>query len=236
MPRIKAYKGNRAIIPVDVAKVSTAYRCPFTEALFNTKRQYVTHLKDLRKTRMHAMARKARHRRLRDDLNNQPTFEKIIEWANNHPEFFFDNAMLHDPFERDSKNYAAKRLEFEFKITELSLRWSPHVSNTHDAPYNGVTNWGHYKEDAPTGYPGWQGRISYKMTSINTFASRVLENTGINTGTGGGGGDNTYSYGVIFFDNDWPNITGRREKYNTAHQLGGPAFEWFKYTNGKVHT
>lgn len=233
MPRIKAYKGNRAIIPVDTARVSTAYRCPFTDAIFSTKRQYVSHLKDLRKDKMHAAARKARRRRLRNEFNNQPTFEKVIEWANNHPEFFFDNAAIHDPFGRLHKNYAQDRLEFEFEITKLNLRWHPHVSNSHAAPYNGVKNWSGRDETLPTGYPGWQGHISVKMSRIATFSSSVFDGTGINTGGGGGGGSGRYSYNVIFFDDDWPALAKRRERFSTMNSLGGPAFEYFLYDNGR---
>lgn len=237
MPRIKAYKfrhSTKIIIPVDESRLSTAYRCPFTNEIFGTKKQYVSHLKELRETRMHDAARRARHRRLRDDLNNQPSFEKVIEWVANHPEFFFDNAYITDPFARDTKRVAEKRMTFEIKILNLDLYWDPCVSNTHDAPYDGVTNWGGHHEDRPRGYPGWHGRITYKMTDINTFASRALEKTGINTGTGGGGGDGIYSYGVTFFDADWPAITRYREKHSTAESLGGKGYTRFNYNYGEA--
>jgi hypothetical protein len=41
MPRIKAYKGNRSIIPVEEARVSTAFRCPWTDKLFGAKQQFL---------------------------------------------------------------------------------------------------------------------------------------------------------------------------------------------------
>lgn len=237
MPRIKAYKfrhSTNIIIPVDESRLSTAYRCPFTNEIFGTKKKYVAHLKELRKDRMHRTARRKRHLRLRDDLNNQPTFEKIIEWVENHPEFFFDNIAWNDCFARTDRYTAERRTNFEIKIVSLDVQWKASVSNSHNAPYNGVTNWGRRDENAPTGYPGWEGRITIKMPEINTFASKVLERTGINTGSGGGGGNDLYSYGVIFFDDDWLGLRRRREKYTTSEALGGEGFNRFTYRYGEV--
>ena len=234
MPRIKAYKGNRAIIPVDNAKVATAYRCPFTNNVFGTKKQYVTHLKRLRKERMHKVSRQARYRRLLKEFNSQPSFEKIIDWVENHPEFFFDTAMLNDPFDRNEKYYAENRLNFQIKIVKLTVRWDQHVSNSHNAPFNGVKNWCGRDKELPTGYPGWRGHITIQMTPINTFSSRVFENTGLNTGGGGGGGSGLYGYEAIFFDSDWPELARRREKLDTLSSLGAPAYDRFKYDYGEV--
>lgn len=237
MPKIKAYKfrhSTNIIIPVDESRLSTAYRCPFTNEIFGTKKKYVAHLKELREDRMHRAARRKRHLRLRDDLNSQPTFEKIIEWVSNHPEFFFDNIAWNDCFARTDRYTAEKRMKFEIQIVKLNVRWNPHVSNSHDAPYDGVTNWGRRDENAPTSYPGWEGHITVKMSEVDTFSSKVLERTGINTGSGGGGGNDLYSYGVIFFDSDWPELTRKQQVRDTLNTLSGSRRKEFKYEYGEI--
>ena len=55
---------------------------------------------------------------------------------------------------RPNKN--TKRIKVAGLMWEIEHQAS--VSNTHDAPLNGVTNWGGRKPGAPHGYPGWYGR------------------------------------------------------------------------------
>ena len=231
MPRIKAYKGNRSIIPVSTAKLGTAFLCPWTAKIFGTKRQYVTHLKALRGSRMHARARVVHYNRIRENFNNQPTFEKVIEWIELHPEFFFDTYVMRDPFlchDYSAEKLAVQRENFEIKIVGLSLRWNPNVSNTHHCPHNGVTNWGGRKESAPHGYPGWYGRIEFTTKIINpdtgtagirSIGGRCLEGTGVHTGTGGGG--DVYGYEAMFFDADWPEIAYWHDKVVVMDALKG---------------
>ena len=244
MPRIKAYKGNRSIIPVSTAKLSTAFLCPWTEKIFGTKRQYVTHLKALRGSRMHARARAVHYNRIRENFNKQPTFEKVIEWIELHPEFFFDTHVMRDPFQchdYSAEKLAVQRENFEIKIVGLSLRWNPNVSNTHHCPRNGVTNWGGRKEGAPHGYPGWYGRIEFTTKVINpdtgianirSIGGRCLEGTGVHTGTGGGG--NVYGYEAFFFDADWPEIAHRHDKEVVIAALKGKVHYWGEW-NGPNH-
>ena len=81
MPRIKAYKGAGAIIPVDVAKIGTAFKCPWTNRVYGDKKSYVKHLKHLREDYMHARARKLILVKQMRDLWNQPDFQSIINWV-----------------------------------------------------------------------------------------------------------------------------------------------------------
>jgi hypothetical protein len=71
----------------------------------------------------------------------------------------------------------------------LKLIWKDKVSNTHDAPRNGVTNWGGRTEGAPTGYPGWSGRIwvRYYPPVKSTFGHDPVRGARVFTGTGGFG-------------------------------------------------
>jgi len=87
------------------------------------------------------------------------------------------------------------------KIGFSEMRWRDSVSNTHDCPRGGVTNfWS--KEELPRGYPGWQGRIYIVIASEDVFGSREMKQLGIYTGTGGGG-----SYDVRLFADDFPGMT-----------------------------
>jgi hypothetical protein len=218
MPAIKVYKGNGLLIPVEDAKIAKAYQCPWTDTLYATKRAYVKHLKDLRETRMHKRARKNRWDRKFADFYNQPTIQDIIKWIELNPEFFYDNGL------KSSWPYQARKLEkenvrekFSFKITYLDLTWSDWLSNSHSAPRGKQTNWGGDKKDVPRGYPGWGGKIEYEMSHDLGFGSDIVKGLGINTGTGGGRGDNAYGYDVKLFADDWPGLfktmVDSQEKY-----------------------
>lgn len=212
MPKIDVYKGNRMMIPIDVAKKAKAYRCPWTNKIYATKRDYVKHLKNLRENRMHHRAREIIRERQKQELWNLPTFDDIIKWVKLHPEFLFER-MLHSQLH--SKDYYEKyRDTFIMEITYLDVIWSDHCSNTHCKPRNGVTNWDGQKilpdgTSAPRGYPGWTGRIEFKLNCDMRGGSEVLSSLGFKTGTGGGKGGNKYGYGVTLFADDWP------ELYNT---------------------
>jgi hypothetical protein len=73
----------------------------------------------------------------------------------------------------------------------LGFQWdmwySKCVSNTHNSPIGKPTNWG-CNDDLPRGYPGWAGRVWFRIRDRNSFGSEVLANTLTYTGTGGYGG------------------------------------------------
>ena len=231
MPKIKAYKGNGLVIPVDEAKIGVAYKCPWTSKTFSTKRSYVTHLSKLRTSRMHARAKSIRLIKLKQDLWNQPDFDSVIEWISLHPEFMISNLgprVSHiDPS------------NFSVEITYLKLQYADRVSNSHSCPRGGVTNFNSRSADrigspVPNGYPGWQGVIEYKISHDVGFGSDILKSTGIHTGTGGGRGNLSYGYDVKFFESDWPKIgdSFRQKKvFSTLAELSSN--EWSEYIYGK---
>ncbi len=207
MPKIKAYKGAGKIIPVEEAKLATAFRCPWTQKVYGNKRDYVKHLKYLRENYMHKRIRAKAVDLKKQNFWNQPTFVDIAKWIEINPEFMFDNGFRqgwHD------ERYKKHRDQFWIKITYLNLQWGPNVSNTHACPRGGVTNWGNRELGKPTGYPGYNGRIEYQMSHDIGFSSDVMRNLGIHTGTGGGAGDNRFGYSVTFFDADWPGLVASR--------------------------
>jgi uncharacterized C2H2 Zn-finger protein len=212
MPRIKVYKGGGHIVPIDVAKIATAFRCPWTKKVYGDKRSYVKHLKWLRETRMHSRIRATARLRKRQDLWNQPTFVDIIKWIEMNPEFMFDNGLRESWRSKDIEKYRDK---FWVKITYLNIQWTSSASNSHSCPRNGVTNWGGRDLDKdgnirPRGYPGFTGRIEYQMSHDIGFGSDIMRQLGIHTGSGGGITNNRYGYSVTFFDADWPGIVSNR--------------------------
>jgi hypothetical protein len=209
MPKIKAYKGSGAIIPVQDAKVVTAFQCPWTNKVFVTKKAYVAHLKVLREDRIHGAIRDRNHNRLLTNLSEQHSFQDIIMWIENHPEFFLDRAIRSGS--GLGRNLETLRDKFWIKITYIDARWSESVSNSHSCPRGGKTNWGHLREDAPRGYPGWAGRIEFETSHDVGFCSEVFRYLGINTGTGGGFSCAwRYGYDLKMFATDWPNLTAAR--------------------------
>jgi hypothetical protein len=207
MPAIQAYKANGKIIPVSEAKIAKVYQCPWTNDLFSTKKAYLKHLKDLRENRMHKRARRNILDRKFATFYNQPTFKDIIEWIETNPEFFFDNLIQHGHTGWATRR-AHIRSEYWIKIHYLDLTYSQQVSNSHSAPRGKKTNWcgSKDKEGIPHHYPGWQGRISFQTSHDLGFGSDTFRGTGIHTGTGGGGTNNTYSYECKMFAEDWPGL------------------------------
>lgn len=210
MPKIEVYKGNKLMIPVDVAKKAKAYQCPWTDKIYATKRDYVKHLKQLRETRMHTRARNIVKDKIKQDLWNQPSFDSIIEWFSLHPEFLFDY-MLAAQWESDRKQFEKYRQTFILEISHLDVRWSDKCSNTHNCPHNGITNWGGNTKladgsPAPRGYKGWTGNIEFKANCYDIVESSVFRELCIPTGTGGSANGFTYGYEVTFFADDWPQL------------------------------
>ena len=206
MPRIKVYKSGSDMIPVEGAVIKTAFRCPWTQRLFPTKSGYVKHLRELRETRMHRRARAKRRDRKFQQLWNLNSFEEIIEWIELNPEVIFE-ATKGSRWTKFSE--AELREKFRVQLTYMDVGHSERVSNTHSAPHGKPQNWGR-EPGKPTGYPGWSGRIEFRVLPENCGISgsdvgRVLR---MHTGTGGGIRGGYYGYDVRMFEEDWPGLSG----------------------------
>lgn len=208
MPKIKAYKGNGVIIPVDDAKVATAFQCPWTGEVFGTKKGYVNHLRVLREDRIHRQIRANIRDRVFQELINQDSFDKIINWIETHPEFLFDG-VIQNGRDKWSDRRSHLREKFWIKITYLDVHWSECVSNSHNRPRGSVTNWGG-DPNLPRGYPGWTGRIEFQVSHDLWFGSDIMKPIGVHTGSGGGVESTRYGYDVKFFASDWPGLEKNR--------------------------
>lgn len=225
MPRIQVYKGNGAIIPINKAKKSTGFQCPWTGKIFGAKKSYVNHLKTIRQDRIYRQIRNRRHQLILDEFNNQPGFEAVMRWVELHPEFFFDIG-LKSAWATDHARLEKIRKDFWIKITHLDVTYSDLVSNSHSCPRGGVTCWSSHeaKDGRPRGYPGWHGRIEFEVSHDIRFGSDVFRGTGIHTGTGGSTNGKNYGYDVKFFESDWPGLS----KARTWAAIGGPDINRFE--------
>lgn len=101
------------------------------------------------------------------------------------------------------------------KSMELNVKYTHHASNTHSCPLDGVENF-RKEKGKPTGYPALAGRISFEyVKEPSSFASDIFSwggIIGINTGSGGSGSGNTYSYDVKLWLDDFPKIKQRVEE------------------------
>ena len=226
MPSIKVYKDGKTLIPINRAKTAKAYICPWTDKLFPTKRGYVSHLINLRATRMHSRARVIIKQNKMDDFLGQPTINGLVNWVKINPDFFFNRSQ--GPWyqnESTKKRLNSIRDEFWIKITNIDLTYSDSVSNSHSSPFSGVSNWGGrvIMDDgtpAPTGYPGFAGRIEFSMSHDIGRGSDAFSGTGLNTGSGGGGrGINdtcNYSFELSMYLDDFPNIKAAIDQEKVA--------------------
>jgi len=204
------------MILVNDKKTTSAYQCPWTKKVFDTKASYVEHLRRLRADRLLTIRYSTRDKMF-NELINQYSFEKIIEWIETHPEFVFDTM-----FPNGVPNYPTCNISYEdrnkfwIKITHLRLTYRDKINNTHCCPRDGVTCWDSVEssDGRPRGYPGWTGRIEFYTSHKISKYSIAMARLGIHTSTGGVAvglvGDNRYRYDVKLFESDWPGLTKLR--------------------------
>lgn len=94
------------------------------------------------------------------------------------------------------------------------------ISNSHNCPENGVTNWGGRVEGAPRGYPGVNLRFKMEFPKakgecLEDGISIIFKYLRIHRGTGGGTSD--YQYGDLeMFSDEWPFITKAQFAYSLS--------------------
>jgi hypothetical protein len=202
-----------------------AWQCPHTEKVFIDFSEYQKHLKKLARERRadrilqkKAEARLAIFAEMRETCS---TAEEIQKFFVEHAELFWINAAEYagrtwgEKAKKLPEGFACKSVSFSGSFNEL-------VSNTHSCPKNGVQNW-HYKDDLPRGYPGFQGTIRFSFTHETPgFCSGMFEDTGIITGSGGGGAMNA-RYELKLYLDDWPALKRRveaeKDQYEKEHML-----------------
>lgn len=234
--------------------IITAYKSVEDGKIFEDKSKYQAHLRKLARHRLEQ--KKLAIAREQADAVWNPLYEReqsIEDWAQmviDNQYLFWAEAARHNPHDWELVGKAPshgrsipmpcpKLLEF----TTFDLRWNDSVSNSHSCPHNGVTNWGGYNtsKGAPTGYPGWHGRVDWivawprewdgvylgsDLFSGGTFRSGRQR---AHTGSGGGGGMRysekhkchvmSHGYSFSLYAADWPGLVRFREKMKVWNRL-----------------
>lgn len=173
--------------------------------LFKDKQKYVGHLRKLAALKREENKRIAfRNERdaffanMRATCKNVP---EIVAFVTENWERFYRNGKDRDSHGAHHNAKSVPKLEW-IKIDGL-VTYSNSVSVSHRCPVGAITNWGG-KNGGPRGYPGWTLRIEYQVEGgcTNGCGSEAWEGTGVNTGTGGYGGN--YYYYCEIFAHDWP--------------------------------
>jgi hypothetical protein len=182
-----------------------AWECPRTKKLFTSEAKYRNHLRKLARD---SLVAKRRQKIVDSRLEIFKTMRETCKNAEEIEQFVKDNVKvfwahgLHQSAFHKNDEIPEDLVCHSYKITATHR---DSVSNSHHCPMSGgVTNWGGEKKDAPKGYPGFQGRVEFKFSHDTPgFSSDMWKNTGLETGSGGGGSKGG-GYEIFMFDADWP--------------------------------
>jgi len=190
----------------------TVWVCRKTGSRFLERKDFAEHLLALR-------TRLSYDRRRAQAIDAGLAFAKgcgsiteLENWLNNS-DFFLRFARLHDP--------AARSTLGKFKFERIS---AGDCRNSHSAPRGLPTNWGGGNEGIPRHYPGISCdiRFSGKIISKSCIGERgtdYLEEIGICTGTGGGGGE-SYRYECTIWAQEFPKLFDNLLVKQIANELG----------------
>lgn len=189
-------------------------KCRYTGKIFEEKdlKKYAIHLRNLRAER----AEKRKLDKVRATFTAWLNREKkkilhpedIPAWFLKNQRKIMDavNAGFGDrAFSSDGFFNTDEFTKFSFE----SVRYSKTVSNTHVCPKGGVLNWSR-EDDKPKGYPGWNthvnGTLKRNKNHMGSYpSSGALNAVGLRSGSGGGGNE-SWGYGISIFLEDWPGL------------------------------
>jgi hypothetical protein len=193
-----------------------AWQCEDTKEVFIVEADYKKHLRKIAAQKREIAKAQNIKDTYFDWLNAERVkishIDEIVPWLLKNQQYIMNAANV-IPEIRGHFGHRDKFCQGD-EFTKLELKqcsWSQHVSNSHECPRNGVTNWCARDKTKPTGYPGWTGRINGSLKrapqQMSDYPSSTLLNAaGIYTGCGGGG-NNDWAYDVRLFDCEWPQLT-----------------------------
>ena len=190
--------------------IITAYKSEFTGEIFENEADYKKHIRVEK-----AAAKKAAEKQSKIDGFEQWLASEKAAITNHkmiQPWLMDNQRMLMDYFNVFNHRNSWDGCFYDTdKFTEfnVSLTFSKLVSNTHNCPADGVTNWWS-SNDLPRGYPGFKGQISGKLIrekkhNHNYPYGKLLQLIKIHTASGGGGNE-SWNYGVEIFISEWPSL------------------------------
>jgi hypothetical protein len=230
------------------------WKCDQTGKLFEDQTKYKSHLRKLARERntkrkltvMEALA----DQKWNELYECEQSIEQWRDMVIANQDMFWAEAAKGDPHDWANvgkthsrrKNGVVCPIPELLEFTEFNLRWNPNVSNSHSCPHNGVQNWGG-KDDKPTGYPGWSGRVEWIVKwpeewdgwylGSDLFANGTFRSgrQRAHTGTGGGGGMHynkkhkchvqSFGYDFRIFAADWPGLARYLAKQQFVEVLQG---------------
>lgn len=183
-----------------------AYKCPDSGKIFEYKKDYDDYRRNFLAIRRREKNKQKiinGYNKILEDFRSTPrSWIEMGQWICDNTNVFVERAWLLD-------GHTTKPKPMKFTNVIINATYREQCSNTHSAPFNGVTNW-HSKSDLPRGYPGWTGTIKLFYTGdYDGFFSHMFEKTGLNFGSGGGG-SGSYHSGITFFESDWPGLKEQR--------------------------
>ena len=217
----------------------TVWKCPNTSKLFEDEKVYRTHLKRSSRERIAAREWQAVRDSITDVItgaqqvnNAQELVDYIVKYQhvfmiqgvfNSH----YDDELMHKALGKGWDIYFPK-----LKSLKFDTNWRTEVSNSHNCPRDGYTNWSGNNEDGRDlrNYPGWHGKVAsaydkndrfikvkkkgsktwqtIEAPSISDMMSAFGDGkslSGVCTGSGGGGSA-ACQYEVSLFQSDFPNM------------------------------
>ena len=230
--------------------IITAYKSEADGKIFEDKSKYQAHLRKLARHRLAQrrlqVAESEKDAVWAELYQREQSIDDWMQMVIDNQHLFWAEAAAGNPQDWNcvgkkwgrGKNAVVVPVPKVLKITH-SMRWSDSVSNSHSCPHDGMTNWGGREKmkdgsPAPSGYPGWTGRVEWivawpqeleHMYLGSELFSRGTFRTGrqrAHTGTGSGGGGhmskefNTWvqrpAYDFRIYASDWPGLTRYHEK------------------------
>lgn len=195
---------------------------------------------------------------IKQTVNNMhPKKQHILDIIGNEPKTLDELGHAMIKFLNTNKHRARFDREIYNGVGVVGLAWnvlySDSVSNSHDCPLNGVTNW-RVENDKPRGYPGFKGRIWIRYArELDTWGSDPIREYLGYPGSGGAGGysgpwsdiakayyeryghksvggkqrfikPDIYSWDYRFYIDDWPELAKMVEHQRTFQLLQSQQF------------
>jgi len=209
----------------------TVWECEADGKLFKDKSKYMTHLRKLAGSNI-AKRKIERMESTRpiimQKMGQVQSSDELVQFIKDNWQWFWANGV--------SRNNHDKKPSFHelVDVNIENLKWNERCYNSHSCPQGGMTNFGgHDKDNRPTSYPGWRGRIAVTVkTPIYTYrgkkhaeqgwGSRHFDNTLIHTETGGGGraSNLTYktAYSITLWAADFPVMYEKQRKWQWCEE------------------
>lgn len=188
-----------------------AWECPRTGKLFKEKDQYQKYIRALARQER---ARKAEEQRKANKAEFFKNMRLTCRTAGDVEEFIKANWIhfVNHAMDVDHAHFLTRRKQKQVNVLDVKLTLGKYgkCSCSHSAPIGKPTNF-MSKPNIPTHYWGYKGRLEFKYDAeLSFFPSHMFEGTGINCGSGSGGG-RSYSCEVTLFGDDWPTMSADDE-------------------------